>query len=420
MDKITFVALRYGLDVNGGAEVHCRMLAERLSGFYEVEVLTSRIKNYKTLQQEYPEGEEVINNVKVKRFSSRPFDQKEYDTIWRKAKWSRKVRRMVYRMRMASPVFDVFPVWNLGLENDIALLKVSQFYSEDLIHYIKENHAQSKALIFFSYVSPYTFFGVHIAPGKSIIIPTVHYHEGGIFHSMYSHLFSKAGHIAFNSAKEQLLARKIFSRKLAPNSIVAVGVDIAKAEDWIITKEKYKLPERYILYFGRVCESKMNDLTAYFTEYKSRYKEDDVKLVLTGGIFMPKVEHPDIIYTGFVSENEKTTLIQNSLLVINPSKSESLSLLLLEAMELGKTALVNAACPVLKQHCVDSDFAALYYKNKKDFAEKLHYLISFPGVLEENSIKAKNYVKAKYDWNIILNRLTNIIDDLKQNETKHL
>ena len=39
--KIAFIIIRYGVAVNGGAEAHCRMLAERLIPFYDVEVLTT-------------------------------------------------------------------------------------------------------------------------------------------------------------------------------------------------------------------------------------------------------------------------------------------------------------------------------------------------------------------------------------------
>ena len=46
-DKIAFVVVRYGADINGGAEYHCRMLAERLVDDYDVEVL-KKVENLGT------------------------------------------------------------------------------------------------------------------------------------------------------------------------------------------------------------------------------------------------------------------------------------------------------------------------------------------------------------------------------------
>ena len=45
-ENIAFVVVRYGLNINGGAEYHCRMLAERLTNDYNVEVLTTCVDNY--------------------------------------------------------------------------------------------------------------------------------------------------------------------------------------------------------------------------------------------------------------------------------------------------------------------------------------------------------------------------------------
>lgn len=50
------------------------MLAERLVNDYDVEVLTTCVKNYVTGDNEYPEGEEILNGVLVRRFYSDPVE----------------------------------------------------------------------------------------------------------------------------------------------------------------------------------------------------------------------------------------------------------------------------------------------------------------------------------------------------------
>ena len=86
-EKIALVTIRYGKDINGGAEYHCRMLAERLVDDYDVEVLTTCIRNYKTGINELPECEEVVNGVLVHRFKAEPVSPEKHKlySISRKA-----------------------------------------------------------------------------------------------------------------------------------------------------------------------------------------------------------------------------------------------------------------------------------------------------------------------------------------------
>src|ERR1051325_4023074 len=66
--KIAFVIQRYGIEINGGAELHCRYVAEHMARYVEVEVLTTCAKDYITWKNEYRAGKEKINSILVHRF----------------------------------------------------------------------------------------------------------------------------------------------------------------------------------------------------------------------------------------------------------------------------------------------------------------------------------------------------------------
>ena len=67
--KICYVVQRYGMEVNGGAELLCRQMAELMVPMYDVEVLTSKAIDYMSWKDEYDQDIEDINGVTVRRFS---------------------------------------------------------------------------------------------------------------------------------------------------------------------------------------------------------------------------------------------------------------------------------------------------------------------------------------------------------------
>ena len=66
--KVAFVIQRCGLEVGGGAENHCLMIAQRMTAYWDVEILTTCALDYMTWQNHYPVGLEEVLGVKIKRF----------------------------------------------------------------------------------------------------------------------------------------------------------------------------------------------------------------------------------------------------------------------------------------------------------------------------------------------------------------
>src|SRR4029434_10939646 len=66
--RLAVVVQRYGADINGGAELHARYIAERLSRHADVEGVTTCARDYVTWRNERPVGVEQVNGISVRRF----------------------------------------------------------------------------------------------------------------------------------------------------------------------------------------------------------------------------------------------------------------------------------------------------------------------------------------------------------------
>ncbi len=66
--KVAVVTVRFGQEVVGGAEKLAWEVSQRLAAEFEIEILTSCAKDYRTWRNHYPEGTSRVDNLLIRRF----------------------------------------------------------------------------------------------------------------------------------------------------------------------------------------------------------------------------------------------------------------------------------------------------------------------------------------------------------------
>ena len=388
--KIAFIVQRYGTEILGGSEYHCRLIAERLAPKHHVEVLTTCAQDYITWKNEYPEGTDRIRGVTVRRFANA--QTRDIEAFNRYSEW----------------------IFNRAhtRDDEIEWLRQQGPWCPALLEYLERNQQQYNVLIFFTYLYAPTVLGVRIAPHKSILVPTAH-DEPAIHLEIYKELFSLPAGIAYNTDVERRFLTTHFSIRAVEEETVGCGVDLPQAQVYqhdksdeerkqrcrrrseptpttsvrraggriwrsaaSLFKRRHRLHGPLALYGGRIDPGKgCEELIEYFSSYVK--DGGDASLVLMGVKLMPLPEEPFIHFAGRLSDKERLQALEAATVVVVPSPYESLSLLALEAFAVGTPVLANARSEVLVDHCQKSN-AGLYYADRDEFVEALRLLVGRP------------------------------------------
>lgn len=398
MKKIAIINQRYGLEVNGGSELYSRQIAERLKAKYEVEVLTSCAVEYVKWSNYYKEGIEDINGVTVRRFKT------EHERV-------PKIFSALDSQMLSNP--------DAPEELSDQWIEHMGPYCPELVEYVDKHQDEYEAIIVVTYLYYTAVKSIVRIKNKAIFIPTAH-QEPFIHFDMYKKVFGAADAFIFLTDEEKELVHSIFHNEDVPYEVCGVGVDVPSEVSEDRFREKYSQYnlENYVIYVGRIDEGKdCPRLFKYFMEYKKRNK-NNLKLVLMGKAVCDIPKHADIINLGFVTDEDKFDGISGAKALILPSKFESLSISVLEAMTLSRPVIVNGICDVLKGHCIKSN-GGLYYKNFFEFEGCVNYILEHPHEYEIMCKNARKYVDDYFQWDDIMLKFDEIIKMLgDKNETK--
>lgn len=386
MTKVAFVVQRCGLEVNGGAEALCLKIAERMSKYWDLEILTTCAVDYMNWQNYYSPGVTKVSGVTVRRFRV----QKQRDI---KA-FNRLSEKIYPRLQEAE------------LAEQEAWMIAQGPFSPDLITYVKQHEQEYDAFIFFTYLYATTYFLLPIVAHKAYLSPLAH-DEWTIYLNMWDKFFEKPRGFIFNTIEERDLIKARFPKVKVEGPVAGVAVEPPTSYNAEHFLQQYNIDAPFLLYIGRVDPSKgCQELFDYFVDLRS-HELNPRKLVLLGKSTMPIPNHPDIIALGFVDEQTKWDALAACNLLVMPSPYESLSIVLLEAWAVGKAVLVNGKCDVLVGQSRRAQ-GGLWYTNKDEFEVALEKMDE--RVRNQLGLQGKAFIEAHYIWSKIEGKYLSLLN----------
>ena len=384
--KIGFVVQRYGEDIIGGAEYHCRLIVKYLKPHFDIEVFTSKANDYITWKDYYRDKITYIDGVKVNRFSV----SKKRNPI----KFG-KIQQKVFEKEHTE-------------KDELKWIEEEGPNLPKLIKEIKNREEEFDFFIFFSFRYYHSFHGIKMLPQKSILVPTAE-PDPTLYLKVFRPIFNLPRAIVYNSWEEKRIINLYSNNYNVPGDVVGVGSEIPYEYNENRFRKKYGIEDKFLLYIGRIDKNKgVDHLFDFFQKYKKENK-DNLKLVLIGKEVFPIPEDEDIIYVGAVSDEDKFDALSAAEILMMPSFYESLSMVTIESWALRKPVIVNGGCPVLKDQIIRSG-GGLYYNNYFEFKEALEYILNNKKIYEKMGEKGRAFYEENYTWNRIVEKYLKLIE----------
>jgi len=390
--KLAIVVQRYGADINGGAELHARYVAEHLSRHANVEVLTTCARDYVTWRDEYPAGVEQVNGVAVRRFS---------------VDHERDVKTFA---RLSEHVFGQ----EHSYLDELKWLDAEGPKSTPLLSHARSARASYDYVLFFSYRYYHAYHGVRAVPSRAILVPTAERDEA-IGLAISPRIFRGARALMYNSPEERRLIEAVSNNHHVPGVVVGVGSEIPERPQGERFRQKYAITGRFALYVGRIDQNKgCNELFSFFLNGLQALPSG-LRLVLIGKEILPIPDHPRILHLGFLDDQDKFDALAAADLLLMPSYYESLSMVALEAWALGKPVLANGRCEVLRGQCIRSK-AGLYYETQAEFVETLRAIAESRGLNSALGANGRCFFQQHYSWPVIEHKYLDMLAQLKESD----
>ncbi len=385
--RLLVVVQRYGTEVAGGAEAAARQLAVRLAARgHHVEVLTSSALSYQDWADHFRAGTTELDGVTVHRLPvARTRDRDRFEAL---------SRRVVMGDQRAHPL--VARAWEAAQGPELVGFEA----------WVRANAERFDAAVFWTYLYATTTAGLAAAAGRTttVLHPTAH--DEPTFHlPVFELTLRLADRLVFLTAEEQALVGHRLNRR-DPGPVVGLGIEAESApgaERVAAFRRDHGLGQApYLVAVGRIETGKgQPELVDQFIAYRRRHPGEDLRLVVVGEEATPLTRHPDVVPVGRLDNEVRRAAVAGAVALVQPSYYESFSLVLLEAFDLGRPALVNRASPVLAGHAHRSG-GALAYRGFAELEAGIELVVGDAELAAGLGRAGRSYVDAHYRWPRVL------------------
>src|SRR5919106_3690856 len=198
--KLACVIHRFGSDIAGGSENHCRQIAERLAATHDVTVLTTCAKDHVTWQNHYPPGQSRLGSLTLHRFPVRS-------------------QRNLHRF---TDISDVVFSGRATPAQEERWFHENGPVTPGLLDHLDAHSREYDRVIFWSYRYFTTFFGLPLAADRAVLVPTAE-EDPAIHISLLTEYFARpAAYLFLTPEERELIGCRVPAT--TPSAVIGCGV----------------------------------------------------------------------------------------------------------------------------------------------------------------------------------------------------